>query len=83
MKRLAMVFAVVAMGACSKPAQKPAAQGQTMQDTSHMMMMSDTAKMMADTAKHMMAPDTSKKMAPATAPAAKKPAAKKPAAKRP
>ena len=82
MKRLAMVLAVVAMGACSKPEQKAAAQGQTMQDTSHMMMMSDTSKMMADTAKHMMAPDTAKKMAPATAPA-KKPAAKKPAAKRP
>src|SRR5436305_2030639 len=75
MKRLAMVLAVVAMGACSKPEQKAAAQGQTMQDTSHMMMMSDTSKMMADTAKHMMAPDTSNKMAPAKAPA-QKPAAK-------
>ena len=83
MKRLAMVLSVVAMGACSKPEQKPAAQSQTMQDTSHAMMMSDTSKMMADTAKHMMAPDTAKKMAPAQAPAAKKPAAKKPAAKRP
>ena len=83
MKRLAMVLAVVAMSACSKPEQKAAAQGQTMQDTSHMMMMSDTSKMMADTAKHMMAPDTSKKMAPAHAPAAKKPAAKKSAARRP
>ena len=82
MKRLAMVLAVVAIGACSKPEQKPAAQSQTMQDTSHAMMMSDTSKMMADTAKHMMAPDTSKKMAPAKAPA-QKPAAKKPAAKRP
>ena len=81
MKRLAMVLAVVAMGACSKAEQKPSAQSQT-PDTSHMMMMSDTSKMMADTAKHMMAPDTSKKMAPATAPA-KKPAAKKRAAKRP
>ena len=82
MKRLAMVLAVVGMSACSKPEQKAAAQGQTMQDTSHMMMMSDTSKMIADTAKHMMAPDTSKKMAPATAPA-KKPAAKKRAARRP
>ena len=82
MKRLAMVLAVVAMGACSKAEQKPAAQSQT-PDTSHMMMMSDTSKMMADTAKHMMAPDTSKKMAPAHAPAAKKPAAKKSAARRP
>jgi hypothetical protein len=81
MKRLAMVFAVVAMGACSKPEQKPAAQSQMTPDTSHMMMMSDTSKMMADTAKHMMAPDTSKKMAP-MAPA-QKPAAKKPAAKKP
>jgi len=79
MKRLAMVLAVVAMSACSKPEQKAAAQGQTMQDTSHMMMMSDTSKMMADTAKHMMAPDTSKKMAaPAQKPAAKKRAARRP-----
>src|SRR2546425_8079476 len=66
MKRLAMVLALVALGACSKPQQQPAAQGQMMQDTSHMMM-SDTS--------HAMMADTSHKMAPA-APAAK-PAPKK------
>jgi hypothetical protein len=70
MKRLALVLAVMALGACSKPQQPPAAQSQMTQDTSHMMM--------ADTS-HMMMADTSKKMAPA-APAAKpaaKPAPKK------
>ena len=58
MKRLAMVLAVVALGACSKPQQQPAAQGQMTQDTSH--------KMMADTS-HKMAP-----AAPAAKPAPKK-----------
>ena len=58
MKRLAMVLAVVALGACSKPQQQPAAQGQMTQDTSHMMM--------ADTS-HKMAP-----AAPAAKPAPKK-----------
>ena len=62
MKRLALVLAVVALGACKKAEQQPA-QGQVTQDTSHMMMMSDTSKMMADTSKHMMA-DTAKQMAP-------------------
>lgn len=68
MKRLAMVLALVAMGACQKAEQKPAAQAPA--DTSHMMQMpmADTSKhMMADTSKHMMA-DTSKKV---TAPPAK------------
>jgi hypothetical protein len=74
MKRLAMVLAVVAMGACQKAEQRPAAAA----DTSHkaMQMSSDTSKMqmpMADTSKHMMAPDTAKKAAaPAAKPAAKK-----------
>jgi hypothetical protein len=72
MKRLALVVAIVAMGACQRAEQRPA-QAQTTQDTSHMMMadtskmmMADTSKMMmmSDTSKHMMA-DTSKKMAPA------------------
>ena len=77
MKRIVMVLALVAMGACQKQEQKPAAQTQ-MADTSHMMM-ADTSKgmMMADTSKHMMMADTSKKMA---APAAKPPA--KPAPKK-
>lgn len=69
MKRIAMVLAFVALGACQKAEQKPA---QTMTaDTSHMMM--------ADTSHHMMA-DTTKKAAPAPAPA---PAAKAPAKKKP
>ena len=69
MKRLAMVLAVIALGACSKPQQPPAAQSQMTQDTSHMMMADTSHKMMAD---------TSKTMAPAApaAPAAK-PAPKK------
>ena len=62
MKRIAMVLALVAMGACKKAEQQPA-QGQMMSDTSHMMM--------ADTS-HMMMADTSKKMAPAAKPAPKK-----------
>lgn len=64
MKRLALVLALVALGACKKAEQKPAEMSA---DTSHMMM-SDTS--------HMMMADTSKQMAPA-APAAK-PAPKKP-----
>ncbi|HEU5262541.1 MAG TPA: hypothetical protein VFU41_14075 [Gemmatimonadales bacterium] len=59
MKRLALVLALVAMGACKKAEQQPADQsGQMAQDTSQMMM-SDTAKMMMG--------DTSKQMAPAPA----------------
>ncbi len=61
MKRLAMVLALVALGACQKAEQKPAAQAPAA-DTSHMMQMP-----MADTSKHMMA-DTAKKV---TAPPAK------------
>src|SRR6184192_4029495 len=45
MKRLALALAVVALGACKKADQQPAQQTQ-MQDTSHAMMMSDTAKHM-------------------------------------
>jgi len=62
MKRLALVLALVAMGACKKAEQQPADQsGQMMQDTSHMMMMSDTSKtMMGDTSK-MMAPAPAKR----------------------
>ena len=77
MKRIAMVLALVAMGACQKPEQKPAAS--TPPDTSHMMM-ADTSKgmMMADTSKHMMMADTSKKMAAPAKPAAKPASKKKP-----
>jgi hypothetical protein len=72
MKRLAIALAVIALGACSKPQQQPAAQGQMAQDTSHMMM--------SDTSHKMMMADTAKKMAPAApaAPAAKPAAKKKP-----
>jgi hypothetical protein len=58
MKRLALVLAVVAMGACAKAEQQSAQQSQ-MADTSHMMM--------SDTSQHMMMADTSKQMAPAPA----------------
>ena len=77
MKRIAMVLALVAMGACQKQEQKPAAAPPA--DTSHMMM-ADTSKgmMMADTSKHMMMADTSKKMTPAAKPAAKPAPKKKP-----
>lgn len=60
MKRIAMVLALVALGACQKKAEQTPAQAA---DTSHMMM-SDTSHMMAGDTSHMMA-DTSKKMAPA------------------
>ena len=68
MKRIAMVLALVALGACQKTEQKPA---QTAADTSHMMMADTSHMMMADTS-HMMMADTSKKMAPAAKPAPKK-----------
>jgi hypothetical protein len=74
MKRLAMVLALVAMGACQKPAQQQTTQ--TPVDTSHMMMADTSHKMMADTS-HKMAADTAKKMAPAAKPAAKPTAKKK------
>jgi len=57
MKRLAMVLALVAMGACQKAEQQqtqtPAADTSKMMmaDTSHMMMADTSHKMMADTAK--------------------------------
>jgi hypothetical protein len=55
MKRLAVVLALVALGACQKaeqkPAQTPAAAPAA--DTSHMMMSDTSHKMMADTAKKM------------------------------
>jgi len=70
MKRLAMVLALVAMGACQKAEQQ---QTQTPADTSKMMMSDTSHMMMADTS-HKMAADTAKKMAPAkpAAPAKKK-----------
>jgi len=69
MKRIAMVLALVAMGACQKAEQQQTTQ--TPADTSHMMMADTSHKMMADTS-HKMAADTAKKMAPAPKPAAKK-----------
>ena len=70
MKRLAMVLALVAMGACQKAEQQTT---QTPADTSKMMMSDTSHMMMADTS-HKMAADTAKKMAPAkpAAPAKKK-----------
>lgn len=76
MKRLAIIAALVAVGACQKPAQQPAST--TSADTTHAMA-ADTSKKMGDTS-HMTMADTSKKMAPAPAakPAPAKPGAKKP-----
>src|SRR6266850_84857 len=70
MKRLAMVLALVAMGACQKPQQQQTTQ--TPADTSKMMMSDTSHMMMADTS-HKMAADTAK-AAPAkpAAPAKKK-----------
>jgi hypothetical protein len=79
MKRLALVLALVAVGACQKAEQKPAAQAPAADTSKGMAMpMADTSKhMMADTAKHMMMADTAKKMtAPGTP--APKPTKKKP-----
>ncbi|HET7791144.1 MAG TPA: hypothetical protein VFK78_10140 [Gemmatimonadales bacterium] len=71
MKRLALVMALVAMGACKKADQQPAAQAPAMDTTKATA--TDTSKMgamnMADTSKKMA--DTTKKAAPA--PAKKKP----------
>ena len=79
MKRLAVVLAFVAMGACQRAEQKPAAAAA---DTSHnmMQMSSDTSKMqmpMADTSKHMMMAETAEKIAAPAAKPVAKPAAKK------
>ena len=71
MKRLAVVLALVAMGACQKPEQQQTTQ--TPADTSKMMM-SDTS--------HMMMADTSHKMAADTAKAAPAKPAAKPAPKK-
>src|SRR2546430_11019865 len=71
MKRLAMVLALVAMGACQKAEQR---QTQTPAADTSKMMMSDTSHMMMADTSHKMAADTAKKMAPAkpAAPAKKK-----------
>jgi hypothetical protein len=73
MKRLAVVLAFVAMGACQKAEQKPAQAPAA--DTSHStMQMADTSKkmQMADTSKHMMMADTAKKPAAPAKPTDKK-----------
>jgi len=70
MKRLAVVLALVAMGACQKAEQQ---QTQTPAADTSKMMMSDTSHMMMADTSHKMAADTAKK-APAkpAAPAKKK-----------
>ncbi len=70
MKRLAVVLALVAMGACQKAEQQ---QTQTPAADTSKMMMSDTSHMMMADTTHKMAADTAK-MAPAkpAAPAKKK-----------
>ncbi len=70
MKRLAVVLALVAMGACQKAEQQ---QTQTPAADTSKMMMSDTSHMMMADTTHKMAADTAKK-APAkpAAPAKKK-----------
>jgi hypothetical protein len=73
MKRLAIIAALVAVGACQKPAQQPASNMSA--DTTHAMA-ADTTKKMGDTSHMTMAPATTPAKAPATAPA--KPAPKKP-----
>ena len=74
MKRLAMVLALVAMGACQKAEQQQTTH--TPADTSKMMMSDTSHMMMADTSHKMMA-DTAKKMAPAAKKPTAKPTAKK------
>jgi len=72
MKRIAMVLALVAMGACQKQEQKPAAATPPA-DTSRMMMADTSKMMMVDTSMHVMKADTSKRMiAPNAKPAPKK-----------
>jgi len=70
MKRLAVVLALVAIGACQKAEQQ---QTQTPAADTSKMMMSDTSHMMMADTTHKMAADTAKK-APAkpAAPAKKK-----------
>jgi hypothetical protein len=70
MKRLAIIAALVAVGACQKPAQQPASNMSA--DTTHAMA-ADTTKKMGDTSHMTMAPATTPAKAPATAPAPKKP----------
>ncbi len=69
MKRLAMVLALVAMGACQKAEQQ---QTQTPAADTSKMMMSDTSHMMMADTSHKMAADTAKKMVPKPAAPAKK-----------
>ena len=69
MKRLAMVLALVAMGACQKAEQR---QTQTPAADTSKMMMSDTSHMMMADTSHKMAADTAKKMVPKPAAPAKK-----------
>ncbi len=69
MKRLAVVLALVAMGACQKAEQ----QTQTPAADTSKMMMSDTSHMMMADTSHKMAADTAKAAKPAPA----KPAPKK------
>ena len=70
MKRLAVVLALVAMGACQKAEQQ---QTQTPAADTSKMMMSDTSHMMMADTTHKMAADTAKKApAKAAAPAKKK-----------
>ncbi len=70
MKRFTLAAALLAVAACSKPADQQ--KTQMMADTSHMMAADTSKMMMADSSKHMMAPDTSKKMAAPMKPAPKK-----------
>ncbi len=70
MKRLAMVLALVAMGACQKAEQQQTTQ--TPADTSKMMMADTSKMMMVDTSMHVMKADTSKRMIAPNKPAPKK-----------
>ena len=70
MKRLAIVLALVAMGACQKAEQQKTTQ--TPADTSKMMMADTSHMMMVDTSMHVMKADTSKRMIAPNKPAPKK-----------
>ena len=76
MKRLAMVLALVAMGACQKAQQQPAAQT-TAADTTHKVVSDTSHMMMVDTSMHVMKADTTKRMVAPNKPAPK-PTTKKP-----